>query len=116
MGPIATACWKDFREFTGGFHIELVHNSAMKGDLKSSPIYVLWVVSSKNGTGNNGINRNVSKNGTFLILGFGDLGLSLFNISVPFLPTFPFEPLLPVPFLPKIILGFQLANSSCTHS
>jgi len=91
--------------------IELVHNSAMKGDLKSSAIYVLWVVSSKNGTGNNGINGNVSKNGAFLILGFGDLGLSLFNISVPFSPTFPFEP-----FLPKIILGFQLANSSRTHS
>jgi len=37
----------------------------MKDDLKSSPVDVLWVVSSKNDTGNNGINGNVSENGTF---------------------------------------------------
>jgi len=30
----------------------------MKDDLKSSPIDVLWVVSSKNGTGNNGMTRH----------------------------------------------------------
>jgi len=49
--------------------IELVNNSAMlKGDLK----FVLWVVSSRNGTGNNGTNGKVSKNGTcFQYLGGG---------------------------------------------
>jgi len=41
--------------------IELVHNSAMKDDLKSSPIDVLQVVSSRNGTGNNGTNGKVGK-------------------------------------------------------
>jgi len=40
--------------------IELVNNSAMKGNLK----FVLWVVSSRNGTGNNGTNGKVSENGT----------------------------------------------------
>jgi len=30
--------------------IELVHNSSMKEDLKFSPVDVLWVVSSRNGT------------------------------------------------------------------
>jgi len=44
--------------------IELVHNSAMKDDLKSSPIDVLWVVSNRNGIGNNGTNGKVDKNGT----------------------------------------------------
>jgi len=44
--------------------IELVHNSAMKGDLKSSPIDVLWVVSSRNGTGNNGTKEKVGKYST----------------------------------------------------
>jgi len=44
--------------------------------------------------------------------GFGVLDLEKFNISVPFLPTFPFVPLLPVPFLHapallKIIVGFK---------
>jgi len=34
--------------------IELVHNSAMKGVLKFSPVDVMWVVSSRKGTGNNG--------------------------------------------------------------
>jgi len=38
--------------------IDLVHNSAMKDDLKFSPVNVLWVVSSRNGTGNNGTNGN----------------------------------------------------------
>jgi len=37
------------------------------------------------------------KNGAFSILG-------KFKISVPFLPIFPFVPLLSVPFLPKIII------------
>jgi len=41
--------------------IELPNNSAMKGDLKSSPIYVVWVVSNRNGTDNNGTNRKVGK-------------------------------------------------------
>jgi len=49
--------------------IELVHNSAMKGDLKSSPIDILWVMSSRNSTGNNGTNEKVGKNGRFSILG-----------------------------------------------
>jgi len=39
----------------------LGHNSAIKDDLKSSPIDVLWVVFSRNGTGNNGKNRIVGK-------------------------------------------------------
>jgi len=43
--------------------IELVYNSAMKSDLKSFPIDVLWVVSSKNGT-----NEKLGKNGTLPIL------------------------------------------------
>jgi len=42
--------------------IELVHNSAMEDGLKSSPIDVLWVVSSRNGTCNNGTNLKVGKN------------------------------------------------------
>jgi len=46
----------------------LVHNSAMKGNLKLSPVDALWVVSSRNGIGNNGTNGKVSKNGTFSIL------------------------------------------------
>jgi len=78
----------------------------------------------KNGTGNNGTNGKVGKNGPFSILRFGvglrawngefrfrDGGLSSrlgfkgqdlrkFNSSAPFLPTFPFVPLLPVPLLP----------------
>jgi len=45
--------------------IELVHNSAMKDDLKFSPIDdALWVVSSGNGSGNNGTNGKVTKSGT----------------------------------------------------
>jgi len=45
------------------------------------------------------------------------LSLGKFNTSVPFLPTFPFVPLLSVtslhtPVLPKIILGF---NKQSTH-
>jgi len=43
----------------------LVHNSAMKGDLKSSPIDVLWVVSSRNSTGNNGTKEKVGKMADF---------------------------------------------------
>jgi len=57
IGKISENLQEDF--------IELVYNSAMKDDLKSSPVDVLWVVSSKNDTGNNGINGNVSENGTF---------------------------------------------------
>jgi len=37
----------------------------MKNDLKFFPLYVLWVVSSRNDTGNNGTNGKVSKNSTF---------------------------------------------------
>jgi len=44
----------------------LVHNSAMKGYLKIFPVDVLLVVFSRNGTGNNGTNGKVSKNGTYL--------------------------------------------------
>jgi len=44
--------------------IELVHNSAMKDDLKFFPVGVLWVVSSRNGTSNNGTHRKVGKNGS----------------------------------------------------
>jgi len=44
--------------------IELVHNLATKSDLKYFPIDVLWVVSSKNGTGNKGTNEKLGKNGT----------------------------------------------------
>jgi len=51
--------------------IELVHNSAMKDDLKSSPIDVLWVVSSRNGTGNNGTNGKVGKMAHVLNIGMG---------------------------------------------
>jgi len=36
----------------------------MKSNLKSSPVDVLWVVSSRNGTGNNSTNGKVSKKGT----------------------------------------------------
>jgi len=39
---------------------------------------------------------------------FGDGGLGKSNTSVPFLPTFPFVPLLPVPFLPKIGLSYKV--------
>jgi len=46
--------------------IDLVHNSAMKGDLKLSPVDVLWIVSSRNGTDNNNRNGKVGKNCTFL--------------------------------------------------
>jgi len=42
----------------------LAHNSAMKVNLKFFPVDVLWVVSSRNGTGNNGTNGKVSKNVT----------------------------------------------------
>jgi len=49
----------------------LVHNSAIKSDLNFSPVDVLWVVSSRNGTGNNGTNGKVGKNRMFLILGWG---------------------------------------------
>jgi len=50
----------------------LVHNSAMKCNLKFFPVDVLWVVSSRNGTGNNGTNGKVSKTGTcFQYLGEG---------------------------------------------
>jgi len=44
--------------------IELVHNSAMKDDFKFSPVDVLWVVSSRNDTCNNGTNGKVGNNGT----------------------------------------------------
>jgi len=51
--------------------IELAHNLAMKSDhLKSFPIDILWVVSSKSGTGNKGTNEKLGKNGTFSILGW----------------------------------------------
>jgi len=43
--------------------IELVYDSAMKSDLKSFPIDVLKVVSSKNGT-----SEKLGKNGTMPIL------------------------------------------------
>jgi len=44
----------------------------MKDDLKSSLIDVLWVVSSRNGTNNNGTNEKVGKTDTcFPILGWG---------------------------------------------
>jgi len=44
----------------------------MKGNLKFSPVDVLWVMSSRNGTGNNGTDGKISKNGTcFPILGWG---------------------------------------------
>jgi len=43
------------------YNIELVHNSAMKDDLKSSVIDVLWVVSGVKDTGNNGKNGKVCK-------------------------------------------------------
>jgi len=44
----------------------------MTGNLKLFPVDVLWVVSSRNGTGNNGTNGKVSKNGTcFQHLGGG---------------------------------------------
>jgi len=44
----------------------------MKNDLKFSPLDVLWVVSCRNGTGNNGTNRKVGKNSTcFQYLGGG---------------------------------------------
>jgi len=46
----------------------------MKDDLKSSPTDVLWVMSSKNGTGNYGTYGKVGKIGTFLILGKRGLG------------------------------------------
>ena len=39
--------------------IKLVHNTAMKGDLKSFPINLLWV------HGNNGTNGKVGKNDTY---------------------------------------------------
>jgi len=51
MWPIATL----FIKFSDKLHedfIELVKNSSMKSDSKSSPIYVVWVVSSRNGTDN----------------------------------------------------------------
>jgi len=70
--------------------IELVHNSAMKDYLKSSPIDVLWVVSSRNGTSNNGKNGKVGKNGTFLILGFENgvwVGVCLISVC-HFYPLF----------------------------
>jgi len=50
---------KKFSEELQEDFIELVHNSAMKGDLKFSPVNVLWVVSSRNGTGNNGTHGKV---------------------------------------------------------
>jgi len=92
------------------------------------------MVSSKNGTGNNSTNGKADRNGTFSILrfagGVGCLGwgfrfgnggigygveklrfstvkgwsLGKFDISVPFSPTFPFVPLLPVPLLPMLFL------------
>jgi len=52
--------------------MELVHNSSVKGYLKSSLSDVLRVVSSRNNTSNNGTNGKVSKNGTFQYWG-GDL-------------------------------------------
>jgi len=70
MWPTATLCWKVFIGVAGGF-FELVYNSAMKGDLKFFPVGVLWVVSSRNDSGNNGTNGKVGKNGTFSILGLG---------------------------------------------
>jgi len=52
--------------------IKLVHNSAIKGDVKFSSIDVLWVVSSRNDIGNNGTSGKVGQNGTcFSILGWG---------------------------------------------
>jgi len=45
----------------------------MKDDLKSSPIDGLWVVSSRNGTGNKGTNGKVSKNDTCFQCWGGDL-------------------------------------------
>jgi len=52
--------------------IELVHNSAMKGNLKIFSVDVLWAVSSRNGIGNKGTNGKISKNGTcFQYLGGG---------------------------------------------
>jgi len=51
--------------------IELVHNSSVKGYLKSSLIDVLWVVCSRNNTGNTGTNGKVSKNISILGWGFG---------------------------------------------
>jgi len=44
---------------------------------------MIWLVSSKNGTGNNGTNGKVGK-----ISNFQYWGLGKFNISVPFLPNF----------------------------
>jgi len=51
----------------------LVQNSAMKNDLKSSPIDILWVVFNRNSTGNNCTNGKVDKNGTCFQYWGGDL-------------------------------------------
>jgi len=48
----------------------MVHNSAIRSDLNFFPIDVLWGVSSKNGTGNEGTNEKLGKNGTFSVLGY----------------------------------------------
>jgi len=72
----------------------------MKGDLKFSPVDVLWVVSSRNGAGNNGTNEKVDKNGIWfqywglefergfevrilgLYLGFWNLGVGVWGSRV----------------------------------
>jgi len=59
---------------------ELVDNSSVKGYLKSPLNDVLWVVSSRNDTGNNGTNGKVSENGTFQYWG-GDLELG-FEVKI----------------------------------
>jgi len=76
---------------------------------------------SKNGTGNNSTNCYVGRLSTFSFLEFGvvvgslewdglglgvefevgaGVGENLTSVYVPFLPTFPFVPFLPVPLLP----------------
>jgi len=52
---------KKFSEELQQDFIELVDNSAMKGVLKSFPIDVLWVVYSRNSTGNIGPNNKLGK-------------------------------------------------------
>jgi len=51
--------------------IELVHNSAIKDNLKSSIIDVLRAVSSRNCSGNNGTNGKVGKMAHVFNIGVG---------------------------------------------
>jgi len=57
--PLQHFVEKFLEKLQEGF-IELVHNSAMKGNLKFAPCWhILWAASSRNGTGSNGTNGKV---------------------------------------------------------